>query len=124
MEILGLMDSTSSLLPPPDPTLLEDIRRRFIAEMRAHQTAGMTKADFQKSVWDWANKTGLICNGIPWLTADRAAEAFDDPMAFARDHDTHPRGLLTTLEMWGGEFSIRDLQVVLMSWHKERNGAA
>jgi hypothetical protein len=120
MGILEYMSSTSSLLPPPNPPLLEAIRKRFIAEMRDRQAKGMTKQGFQEETWNWAVKKRMIEDGIPWLTADRAAEAYDDPTKFAHDTQTHPWGLLTALEMWGDDFPVYDFQVIRISWMEER----
>ena len=112
--------SYSSLLPNPDPDFLESVRTRFIAEIHDRRARGVSKQDFQSEVWNCAEKKRLICEGVPWLSSERAAEAYDDPAAFARDVQTHPWGVLTALEMWGDDFSVHDHEVIRITWMEER----
>ena len=117
------MSPAASPLPAPSPRLLAAFRARFVAKIRQRQAEGLSREQFQHDVWDWAVQKNLICDGMPWLTAERAGEAYSDPQAFANDLETHPQGLLTALEMYGEVTTVHDHQTVVVTWLEERSRA-
>lgn len=113
------MNTSSSPPPAPNPKLLAAFRARFVAKIRQRQAEGMSREQFQRDVWDWAVQKNMICDGMPWLTAERVGEAYDNPQEFSHNLKTHPQGLLTTLEMYGDDISVRDHQTVVVTWMKD-----
>jgi hypothetical protein len=63
----------------------------------------------------------MIYNGVPWLSAERAAEAFDNPRVFAYDLESHPQGLLTAMDLFGHKVTLLDHQTVVATWMQERS---
>lgn len=116
------MNTAPAPLPPSNPVALAAFRAQFVAEILKRKAAGLSRVQFQADVWNWAVKKKLICDGHPWLTSERAGEAYDNPQVFAHDPMTHPQGLLTAMEMYGCTFTVQDHQMVVVTWMAQGHG--